>query len=316
MSDRIQGIHHVTAMCSDPQRNVNFYSGILGLRLVKVTINYDDPSTYHLYYGDPQGSPGTLITFFPWPQSPQGTIGLGQATSFSFAIPKNASDYWVTHLSGAGVPFTTEERFGLPLLRFQDHDGFQIELVESVQTPNPQVAWDNTPAEVAIHGFHGVQLASERPDSTEKLLTETMGYTLEAEENNIKLFRSPAPLANTVELTQSQVQVGRMGTGIVHHVAFRAKDDADHAAWRDIFVAAGMRPTEFIDRNYFHSIYFREPGGILYEIATDPPGMTYNEPIETLGTHLVLPPWLEEDRANVIKNLPTFESFTGAKFPN
>ncbi|MFM9872292.1 MAG: ring-cleaving dioxygenase [Fimbriimonadaceae bacterium] len=316
MTDRIQGIHHVTAMCSDAQSNVNFYSGVLGLRLVKVTINYDDPSTYHLYYGDPQGSPGTLLTFFPWPQSPLGTIGAGQATTMSFAIPKNAIPSWTDRLSNNNIPFNQVEKFGNPTLQFLDHDGFQLELVASIQTPKPEVAWDSTPAGVAIHGFHGVQIASLRPQNTQKLLTETMGYVLTAEENNIELYTSPAEIGNTVELSLNSTPTGRMGSGIVHHVAFRAEDDEDHAQWREKFINAGMRPTEFIDRNYFHSIYFREPGGILYEIATDPPGMTYNEPIESLGTTLVLPPWLEPHRAEVASNLPEFTSLTGAKFPN
>jgi glyoxalase family protein len=316
MTDRIQGIHHVTAMCSDAQSNVNFYSGTLGLRLVKVTINYDDPSTYHLYYGDPQGSPGTLLTFFPWPQSPQGTIGAGQATTMAFAIPKDAIPYWINRLSEANVAFNETEKFGNAVLQFLDHDGFQLELVASIQTPNPEVAWDNTPAEVAIHGFHGVQIASLRPQNTQKLLTETMGYELTAEENGIELYTSPAAIGNAVELNLNTTSSGRMGSGIVHHVAFRAEDDEDHAQWREKFITAGMRPTEFIDRNYFHSIYFREPGGVLYEIATDPPGMTYNEPQETLGTKLVLPPWLEPHRAEVAANLPEFTSLTGAIFPN
>jgi glyoxalase family protein len=316
MTDRIQGIHHVTAMCSDAQSNVNFYSGTLGLRLVKVTINYDDPSTYHLYYGDPQGSPGTLLTFFPWPQSPQGTIGAGQATTMAFAIPKDAIPYWINRLSEANVAFNETEKFGNAVLQFLDHDGFQLELVASIQTPNPEVAWDNTPAEVAIHGFHGVQIASLRPQNTQKLLTETMGYELTAEENGIELYTSPAAIGNAVELNLNTTSSGRMGSGIVHHVAFRAEDDEDHAQWRENFITAGMRPTEFIDRNYFHSIYFREPGGVLYEIATDPPGMTYNEPQETLGTKLVLPPWLEPHRAEVAANLPEFTSLTGAIFPN
>jgi glyoxalase family protein len=315
MTDRIQGIHHVTAMCSDPQRNVDFYSGVLGLRLVKVTINYDDPGTYHLYYGNPQGSPGTLITFFPW-NSPHGTIGAGQATITSYAIPIGAQTYWQNRLSENKIPFHETTKFGNPTMQFQDHDGFQIELVASITNPNSQAAWDNTPAEVAIHGFHGVQLASLRPQNTCKLLTETMGYELFAEENNIQLFTSSADIANTIELNLNPTQTGRMGTGIVHHVAFRVDDDEDHAAWRARLVVAGMQPTDFIDRNYFQSIYFREPGGILYEIATDPPGMTYNEPEETLGTKLVLPPWLEESRDQIAARLPKFTSKAGVHFPN
>ena len=316
MSDRIQGIHHVTAMSSDPQHNVNFYSGILGLRLVKVTINYDDPSTYHLYYGDPKGSPGTLLTFFPWPNTPQGTPGLAQTTVMSFAIPKGASDYWINRFGEAGLPFNQTEKFGNPVIQFQDHDGFQLELVETIQTPNPKAAWAETRAEHAIHGFHGVQLAPARPENSLKLLTETMGYQKQGEEDGIELYTSPADIGNIIEINRNLTQVGRMGTGSVHHVAFRVDDDEDHANWREKLIAAGMRPTEFIDRNYFHSIYMREPGGILFEFATDPPGMTYNEPLESLGTKLVLPPWLEPHRDEVAANLPEFESFTGAKFPN
>lgn len=315
MTNRIEGIHHVTAMSGNPQRNVDFYSGILGLRLVKVTVNYDDPGTYHLYYGDPAGSPGTLLTFFPWPESHRGTVGASQAEAMQFAVARGSLGYWAGRLQDAGVVFTEKEMFNQSFLSFSDHDGFALELVDSVASPNPAAAWGGIAADQAIHGFHGVRLASLHPDRSADLLTGTMGYELAGEEDGIQLFQSPADIGNFLQLNTNNTQIGRGGVGTVHHVAFRAKDDADHADWRAKFVAAGMRPTDFIDRNYFHSIYFREPGSILYEIATDPPGMTYNEPFETLGTTLVLPPWLEPHRPEIASGLPGFTSREGAVFP-
>lgn len=315
MNDRIQGLHHVTAMSGNPQNNVDFYSGVLGLRLVKVTINYDDPGTYHLYYGDPAGSPGTLLTFFPWPESHRGTVGAGQAEAMQFAVPRGSLGYWSSRLKEAGIPYAEKEMFGFNLLSLSDHDGFALELVASVDSPNPDAGWREIHASQAIHGFHGVRLASLRPEASAKLLVETMGYEPAGQEDGIKLFRSPAPIGNFVQIDTQNLPIGRGGVGTVHHVAFRATDDADHAAWREKFITAGMRPTEFIDRNYFHSIYFREPGAILYEIATDPPGMTYNEPFESLGTRLVLPPWLEQHRSEISSGLPGFTSLEGAVFP-
>jgi glyoxalase family protein len=315
MTSRIQGLHHVTAMCSDPQGNVDFYSKILGLRLVKVTVNYDDPSTYHLYYGDPKGSPGTLLTFFPWPEAPTAEPGGGQATTISFSVPQVSLGFWQNRLQSNGITFTQSTRFGLDRLTFSDHDGFNLELVASITTPNPAVAWVGMTPDYAIHGFHGVTLDSIRPESTRKLLIEAMGYQPTAREGDLELLTSPADIANTIELKlNASDRLTRTAVGSIHHVAFRATDDQDQAEWRERFIVAGLRPTEFIDRNYFRSIYMREPGGILYELATDPPGMMINEPFESLGTQLMLPPWLEPHREEIAASLPRFNSAEGTKF--
>lgn len=307
MPEPIVGLHHVTTIASDPQRNLDFYTELLGLRLVKRTVNFDDPGTYHFYFGNDAGSPGTLLTFFPWPHATRGNCGIGETSATSFSVPESSLDYWQKRLGEAGIPVeNAPERFGKRVLSFADTDGTKLELIGDAAGDAAKPArHSDVPAQHAIHGFSGVTLCEGGFESTAKVL-ETMGYKQTASENNRFRFTSTAPgvaLANYIDiLVQTQLTYGRMGAGSVHHIAFRVPTDASELDWREVLKDLNLNITPVLDRSYFHSIYFREPGGVLFEIATDPPGFTADEPIETLGEGLKLPPWLE-GRRNVIENL-------------
>ena len=309
MEIKIPGLHHVTAIASDPQRNLDFYAGVLGLRFVKRTVNFDDPATYHFYFGDARGTPGTILTFFPWPSARRGIRGTGQVDAVAFAIPKNSTDYWLERLKQEHVPAErTSPRFDEELIRFIDPDGLLIELTESAAAPNVE-HWNESsvPAEHSIRGFHSVSAALEGYERTAKLLTEAFGYRLVNQSNNRFRFASQNETAagRVIDLLcMPDAHPGRVAAGSVHHIAFRARDDAEHRQWREHLVALGYNVTPVIDRIYFHSIYFREPGGILFEIATDPPGFTLDEDLNQLGKNLRLPPWLESSHAQIEKVLP------------
>lgn len=307
-TDGILGIHHVTAVAGDPQRNIDFYSGILGLRLVKLTINFDDPTTYHLYYGDNNGSPGTILTFFPWPSAPKGRLGNGQLTVTSFSIPEDSTGYWVDRLKHYGIKFNgPSPRFDEPVISFSDPDGLQLELVAK---ENPKVAdvWREgpTPKEHAIRGFYGVTVAEGALERTASLMTGTMGFRKIAEDGNRARFEVGRRIPRSVVdvLRSPDLPRGTVGVGAVHHVAWRTLDDDQQLAWREKLVDAGANVTPVIDRKYFHSIYFREPGGVLFEIAMDPPGFAVDEPVDELGSRLILPPWLESARSEIEQALP------------
>lgn len=304
----IPGIHHVTAIAGEPQANIDFYGGVLGLRLVKLTVNFDDPGTYHLYYGDGQGHPGTILTFFPWPGAMRGRIGTGQATVTAFAVPHGALDYWRErfrehHIEWKESRSIADER----TLAFHDPDGLQLELV-AAPGANPDRAWERgpVPVEFGIRGFHHVTLSEEGYERTAELLTETMGFRLQHDQGN--LFRYASPAAGTGSIVDvicaPAGRTGRVAVGTVHHVAWRTPDDAQQLLWRATLSKRHYNVTPVIDRKYFHSIYFREPGGVLFEIATDPPGFAIDEPAEELGSRLVLPGWLEPSRAELERILP------------
>lgn len=289
---QIPGIHHITAIASDPQRNLDFYTKVLGLRLVKLTVNFDDPGTYHFYFGDHNGRPGTILTFFPWPGATPGRIGTGQATAVPFAVPTLSG--WSEKLAAAGV--TTEgpiRRFEDYVLRFEDPDGMPLELTA------PKLEGDFSP----ITGFSGVTLSVLHTEATVKLLTENFHYSPVAMEGNRSRYVSTAGDVVDV-LHEPAIKRGTMGAGTVHHVAFRAETDEIQAQWQLELSKAGHQVTPILDRQYFHSIYFREPGGVLFEIATDPPGFATDETLENLGTHLKLPPWIESRREEVERILP------------
>jgi len=308
MANEILGIHHVTAIAGEPQDNLDFYAGLLGLRLVKLTINFDDPGTYHLYYGDGVGHPGTILTFFPWPGARKGRKGSGQVTATSFAVPQGAIPYWTARLKEHQVPHRGPvERFGEQSLQFLDRDGLGIEVIA---TPHirPERAYRDgpVPAEFAIHGFHSATLTVAGFEKTAELLTKTMGFRLLQEEGNRFRYGAttgdPAAVADVVCAPEDTP--GRVSVGTVHHIAWRTPDDRQQTAWREDLAAAGYDVTPIIDRKYFHSIYYREPGGILFEIATDPPGFDIDEAPEALGTRLQLPPWLEPAREELMAVLP------------
>ena len=309
MEIKISGLHHVTAIASDPQRNLDFYAGVLGLRFVKRTVNFDDPGTYHFYFGDARGTPGTIMTFFAWPGARRGIRGTGQVDAVAFAISKNSIAYWLDRLKQERVPAEkASPRFDEELIRFIDPDGLPIELIESATPPNvEQWPGSSVPTEHSIRGFHSVSSALEGYERTAKLLTESFGYRLVNQSDNRFRFASQNQTAagRQIDLIcMPDAHPGRVAAGSVHHIAFRVRDDSEQQQWREHLVSLGYNVTPVIDRIYFHSIYFREPGGILFEIATEPPGFTLDEDLNQLGESLRLPPWLESARAQIEKVLP------------
>jgi glyoxalase family protein len=306
MMPQTTGIHHVTAISGGPQRNVDFYAGTLGLRLVKKTVNFDDPETYHLYYGDGEGSPGTIMTFFPWAHAPGGRIGAGQLVVTSFSIPATSLGYWTQRLIEKGVRFEKpRDRFGDTVLSFEDPDRLRVELVA---TEDGRQGWSGGPVqdEHFVRGFHHVALAVETTKSTARLMTETLGFRwVDETEGRIRLAAGEGGPGDLVDvLNASGFPHGSLGVGTVHHVAFRVPDEETQLALREEVAALGYSVTPVLDRNYFRSIYFREPGGVLFEIATDPPGFGVDEDQEHLGERLKLPPWLETRRDRLEEVLP------------
>jgi glyoxalase family protein len=306
----IVGLHHVTAIVSNPQRTLDFYTQLLGLRFVKRTINFDDPGSYHLYFGDDAGSPGTILTFFAWPGATRGKAGVGETLAVAFSVPPASVDYWDEHLRSAGIAVEPAvNRFGESVLSFADPDGMQLEIVGHAEAAEARPARDAAiPAQHAIRGFFGVTLAEGGFAETEKVLGE-MGYSRVAEEGSRYRFAAPGnALANRIDvLVVPDLGRGRTGAGTVHHIAFRNVDDASQLNWRARLAAFPLDVTPVMDRTYFHSIYFREPGGVLFELATDPPGFAFDEPLVSLGESLKLPPWLESKRSLIEKHLPSLE---------
>jgi glyoxalase family protein len=323
MENKIRGLHHVTAIASDPQRNLDFYVGLLGLRFVKRTVNFDDPGTYHFYFGDRRGTPGTILTFFPWPGVRRGTRGTGQVEATAFAIPANSIGYWLERLKQQYVTAEkTSTRFGEEVIRLLDPDGLVIELIASAVAVAAAVPaagispWPESPVptEHALHGFHSVSAALEGYERTARLITETFGYHFVDESGNRFRFVSAddSALGRIIDLLcQPDTAMGGVAAGSVHHIAFRAKDEAEQLQWRERLVDLGYNVTPVIDRTYFHSIYFREPGGVLFEIATEPPGFMLDEKVEELGMHLRLPPWMESARSQIEEILPPIRVPTG-----
>jgi glyoxalase family protein len=308
MENKIRGLHHVTAIAADPQRNLDFYVGLLGLRFVKRTVNFDDPGSYHFYFGDNRGTPGTILTFFPWPGARRGIRGTGQIEATAFAISPDSIGYWLERFKEQYVSAERISRFGEQGIRFTDPDGLLIELIASDSLPEVE-RWPDgpIPAEHALHGFHSVSAALEGYERTARLLADSFGFRLIEESGNRFRFASPDDSASgrIVDLLcLPDTGMGQVAAGSVHHIAFRAKDEHEQLQWREHLVDLGYNVTPVIDRTYFHSIYFREPGGVLFEIATEPPGFTFDEKLEELGTHLRLPPWMESARSQIEQILP------------
>jgi glyoxalase family protein len=307
MTQATAGIHHITSFVRDPQANVDFYAGVLGLRLVKKTINFDAPDVYHLYFGDQMGHPGTAMTFFPSPGSRQGRIGGGQVGVTTFAVPVGALPFWERRLAKLGVAAQRTSRFGETYLRFADKDGLALELVEREEGSPSEWSFGGVPADKAIKGFGGAILGSVHPEKTADVLANVLGLEKIAEEGGWIRFRAAGSLGNLIDLNAAPMDWGSGGAGTVHHIAWRAKDDEEHAKWRERVEQAGLHPTPFVDRQYFNAIYFREAGGILFEIATDSPGFDVDEPFESLGGKLMLPEWYEKRREAIERNLLPFE---------
>jgi len=308
MPESLSGIHHITAITGDAQKNIDFYAGILGLRLVKLTVNFDDPGSYHLYYGDELGRPGTIMTFFAWPGAMRGRIGPPQVTVSAFAAPAGSLDFWRKRLAEKGVPVTEEaERFGEKVLGFADPDGLRLEIIGVREPKGTPWTGGNVPADQAIRAFHSATLAEEGYENTAKVLTDLMGFSAKGSDQNRYRYQAVAGsgVAGIVDVVcVPDARHGTVGAGAVHHIAFRTPDDPQQRAWRDKIATARLNVSPVMDRQYFHSIYYREPGGVLFEIATDTPGFTADQPAGELGKKLMLPPWLEKNRTEIEAFLP------------
>ncbi|RNF38213.1 ring-cleaving dioxygenase [Planococcus salinus] len=304
MTMKSKGIHHITAVVGDPQENVDFYAGVLGLRLVKQTVNFDDPGTYHLYFGNEGADPGTIITFFPWgKEAYNGKIGDGQVGTTTYAVPPGALEFWEKRLERFSIPFTKSERFGEKSLQFEDPHGLRLEL--SAREEGTSSSWEpgDITREQAIKGFSGATLFSANAEKTVELLQTVMGFEKVGEEDGFVRFKTAGDTANFIDVKLGAVGAGRLGVGTVHHIAWRAADDQEQLAWKTHIEKYGLGVTPVQDRNYFNSIYFREYGDLLFEIATDPPGFTIDEPQEALGEALMLPKQYEKFRSSLMEEL-------------
>ncbi len=304
------GIHHLTAICGEPMRAIDFHARVLGLRLVKKTVNFDDPAAWHFYFGDETGSPGSILTFFARPDAEPGRPGAGEVVSLAFAIPVGAAAFWIDRFNDEGVPFGLAE--GGRALAFHNPDGLALELIETAEAGAlPAYAGEDIPAECAIRGFANVTLLVADAAATARVLTQGLGWTPEshARLGDYMRIRFAAPekpaLGGALDLLTSQtLATGAQGVGSVHHIAFRARDAAEQTALAQAIRDLDLTPTQVRDRTYFKSIYFREPSGVLFEIATDGPGFAVDEPVDELGARLCLPPELEPRRAAIAKALP------------
>ncbi|MEM6377728.1 MAG: ring-cleaving dioxygenase [Bacteroidota bacterium] len=306
----ITGLHHVTAMASSPQENVNFYAGILGLRLVKKTINFDAPDVYHLYYGDETGAPGSIMTFFPFRNMTPGSQGHGQTKATTFSIPTGSVDYWLKRFEKFEVKHKAPvQRFNETVIEFQDKDGLGLELIANDRDQRAPFSYGNIPLEHAIRGFYSIELKETRYEHTEAVLVNLLDHKFVAEEGNRRRYApngaAPGQLIDIVYDGGRDFGVG--GSGTVHHIAFDTATDASQLEVREKVIKGGLMPTQVLDRQYFHSIYFREPGGVLFEVATSPPGFTFDESVADLGSDLKLPPWVEHRRAYIEQLLEPIE---------
>ncbi|MCW3089955.1 MAG: ring-cleaving dioxygenase [Ferruginibacter sp.] len=308
MENRILGLHHITAIAGNAQRNYNFYTKVLGLRLVKKTVNFDDPGTYHFYFGDEQGAPGTILTFFPWEGIGQGQTGSGMATSIGYSVPQGSLDFWTERFKKYNVKQeSVSQKFGEQYLSFQDPDGLQLDLIVAA-THDARKGWGTTEVktDVATKGFHSITLTLRNVTHTASILTDIFGYKLLKQEGNRYRFITDAienaSIVDMIEAPDLAAGIGAAGTN--HHVAFRVRDDNVLMEFREKIASRGLGITPKIDRDYFFSLYFREPGGVLFELATDNPGFTRDEPLNELGTSLKLPKQYEDSRKQIEKTLP------------
>ena len=309
MENRILGLHHVTAIAGNAKRNHDFYTKVLGLRLVKKTVNFDDPGTYHFYFGDGVGTPGTLLTFFPWEGVVQGSQGVGQATEVVYSVPEGSLEFWRARLEENNVKIDAAgARFGEDYISFTDPDGTPLTFLVS-RFADARVGWqtEEVKPDVAVKGFHSVTLTLRRRGPTEAVLA-LLGYELTGEEGNRYRYATKAiATAAIIDIVETGGARGVNASGTIHHIAFRVRDEKVQIAIRDELVEAGLQVTPKIDRNYFFSVYFREPGGVLFEIATDNPGFDVDEPVGELGMNLKLPAQYESRRAQIEEVLPAID---------
>lgn len=305
MNSDLLGIHHITAIAGDPQTNIDFYAGVLGLRLVKMTINYDDPGAYHFNYGDAEGTPGSIITFFSWPGARRGRRGASQAVTTTFAVPDDALPYWRSRLTDKGIETTSLSEGDTEGILFEDPDGLRLSIAAAEVDPRYRV-WteSDVPEPNAIRGFKSVTLAEKDMSLTGSFLTGTLGFTRQTEAESLSIYTAGQSRLQSVRVEQTDARPGVVAVGSVHHIAWRTPNDASQSE-----IANGLRTgrvgvSQTMDRQYFKSIYFHEPGGVLFEVATDPPGFTVDEPVESLGSTLRLPEWLEPHRIDIERSLP------------
>lgn len=309
MDNQIKGIHHITAIAGDAKKNYDFYTRILGLRLVKKTVNFDDPETYHFYYGDEVGTPGTILTFFPWGGISAGRRGTRQVTEIGYSVPAGSLDFWMKRFDANNVTYNkVAEKFGEQYLTFLDPDGLKFELtVPKKEDERRPWTTNEVGTLVATRGFHHITITTNKAEATAKVLTDILGYRLaEQHVNRFRFITDHASHANIVDLVEAPGEsAGHVAGGSVHHVAFRVENEEVLMHYRQKVLEAGLQITEKIDRNYFYSLYFREPGGVLFEIATDNPGFATDETVENLGKGLKLPPQYEAYREQLEKVLPS-----------
>ncbi|HCD52789.1 MAG TPA: ring-cleaving dioxygenase [Balneolaceae bacterium] len=302
-----KGLHHISVLAGDPKENFDFYVKKLGLRMVKKSVNQDDPGTYHLFYGNEAATPGSSITFFPWPRAHKGSAGTGEAVNVAFRVPQDSREFWLERLNEHGISHSELfDVFGKTSLRFQDPDGLELDLVFDGVAKEKVSTYDSTvPHHNSIQGFESTRLKlSEGIDGTIKVLTDVLGFSESESEGDLTLFSTDAPIGSKLIIEQNSGTEGKGGRGIVHHVAFRAENEADLANMREQVLEMGLQPTGIIDRHWFKSVYFRVPGGVLFEMATDDPGYAVDEDFEHLGEKLILPPWLEPRRPAIEQMLP------------
>ena len=309
MENTINGIHHITAIAGNAKKNYDFYTRVLGLRMVKKTVNFDDPGTYHLYYGDKQGTPGTILTFFPWEGISADRRGARQVTEIGYSVPEGSLDFWLKRLDANNVIYNKPaEKFGEQYLTLLDPDGLKLELIVP-KTADTRLPWETAEvtAENATRGFHNITITSNKIEATAKILTDVFGYRLlEQHVNRYRFITDAVDNAAIVDLVEVAGEVaGHVAGGSVHHVAFRVKNEAILMEYREKIAALGLHITDKIDRNYFYSLYFREPGGVLFELATDNPGFSVDEPVEELGQTLKLPYQHEHLREELERTLPS-----------
>ncbi|MBZ0243449.1 MAG: ring-cleaving dioxygenase [Bacteroidales bacterium] len=309
--NKILGLHHITAIAGDAQRNYDFYTKTLGFRLVKRTVNFDDPQTYHFYFGDEAGTPGTILTFFPWANVRQGKNGVGMATEIGYSVPKGSLDFWKARFENLNISHEISERFGEKYLAFQDPDGLQLTLIEA-KHKDERKGWETAEisTDLAIKGFHTVTLSLHNIKATAAILTDIFGYKLLEQQGNYYRYQTDAvanaAIVDLLEMPQAQRGINAAGTN--HHIAFRVKDEETLMAFREKIVAKGLQITGKINRDYFFSLYFREPGGVLFEIATDNPGFATDETVENLGSSLQLPDQYKAMRDEIEKGLPMLQT--------
>lgn len=304
------GIHHITAIVNDPQVNYDFYSQVLGLRLVKKTVNFDRPEVYHLYFGNESGDPGTVITFFPWPKLTKGRIGSGQVGTTSYAIPKDASTFWENRLKEKNILFKIDSRFDERYIQFQDPAGLQIELVErDLSIGENSWTTNEINREHAIIGFSGATLFSKLPQETANILENILGMEFTQQNGDYLRFQAVGILGNMIDIKLSPAVRGLAGAGTIHHIAWRANNEEQLQDWHAFLEGKKIKPTEIKERQYFKALYFSEAGGMLFEIATDSPGFAVDEVPEKLGEKLMLPEWYEEKRSEFEKTLPSIKTY-------